>query len=102
MDPFIQIQNNTIIDEINVIIFGEKCGRRSNTYIIGWNISEVESKSALEKMKKQFGCGGSIKMVNYEGTEQRALHLQGDKITKVEQFLKNMNIQNLTVKELII
>ncbi len=53
-------------------------------------------------MKKKFGCNGSSKIVQFEGVEMRALHLQGDQIKKVKAFLISMNINNLEIKELII
>lgn len=101
MDIFTQSNNNISLEDNNITIFGKKMGRNSNTYVIGWKASDEEYKKTLDKLKKQLGCGGTIKKIEYEGKEYNALHLQGDKVFKVETFFKNMNINNLIVKEII-
>ncbi len=70
-----------------IIIFGEIQGRKINTFIIGWDCTEDERKTALEKMKKSFGCGGSLKNIEYEGKTVNAIHLQGNQIVKGEKYL---------------
>jgi translation initiation factor 1 (eIF-1/SUI1) len=104
----IETPSNIMFNEIkldipnNVIIFAEKRGRRADTYIINLTNPESEKLELLKTMKKKFGCNGSSKIVQFEGVEMRALHLQGDQIKKVKAFLISMNINNLEIKELII
>lgn len=90
-----------LLDEQNIIIFGQKKGRRTNTYIINWKISEDELKSSLKNMKKKYGCNGSIKMVNYEGNDIKALQLQGDQIAKAHVYLISLGIMNIIIKDII-
>jgi translation initiation factor 1 (eIF-1/SUI1) len=105
MDPFnITTENlNTTImqEELIPTIFCEKNGRKSNTYIINWNISDAEQKNHLEKMKKKFGTGGTVKTVLFEGKEYSALHIQGDNINKVRDYLVSLKIKNFIVKPII-
>ena len=102
MELFLNEQNNnTIFNDNKITVFCEKSGRRCNTYIVGWNTTDIEHKNALEKMKKKFGCGGAIKSVNYEGVEMKALHLQGNVVIKAGEYLKTLNLENLIIKELI-
>ena len=103
MENFLVDQNNNIFKEEKITVLCEKTGRRCNTYIVGWNASDDELKSALEKMKKKFGCGGAIKMITFEGVENtKALNLQGNFVIKTGDFLKSINIQNLIIKELVL
>ena len=90
-----------LLDEQNIIIFGQKKGRRTNTYIINWNIAEDELKNALKNMKKKYGCNGSIKMVNYEGNDIKALQLQGDQIAKAHVYLISLGITDVIIKDII-
>ena len=106
MEQFLVEQNNTNnifkAEDISVVVFCEKSGRRYNTYIVGWNAEDDDLKNALEKMKKKFGCGGAIKKINYEGVDNvKALNLQGNFVIKTGDFLKSLNIQNLIIKEFV-
>ncbi len=95
--------SETLLVNNKVIVFGVQNGKKKNTYIIGLekitNIPDV--KTILEKMKKTFGCGGSIKEVQYQSKDYNALHLQGDMIKKVGKYLAPLNISNLEIKELL-
>ena len=103
MDFFlIEQNNNNFKKDNNVVVFCEKTGRRYNTYIVGWDISDDEIKKALKDIKKKFGCGGAIKKINYEGNEDtKAINIQGNFVIKIGDFLKTLNIQNLIIKELV-
>ncbi len=92
-----------LINKKKVTIMGSSRGRKADTYIINWELSEDDLKSHLKKMKQKFGCNGSIKMVDYEGKEVKALHLQGDKIQDAKKYLitLSINIKDLDVKEMI-
>ncbi len=108
MDPFFNMEiNNLSLESTNflnkkkITIMGSSRGRKADTYIVNWDIPEEEMKIHLKKMKQDFGCNGSIKMVEYEGKEVKGLQLQGDKIKKVEEFLRKINITDLDVKMII-
>ncbi len=102
MDLFFNEQNNNIFDDEKIVVFCERSGKRHNTYIGGWNISEEETKTHLEKMKKKFGCGGAIKNINYEGNENtKSLNLQGNFVVKTGEYLKSLKLKNLIIKELV-
>ncbi len=104
MDLFLidQNNNNNIFKDDKVVVFCEKTGRRYNTYIVGYEEIESDSKNILEKLKKKFGCGGAIKTINYEGNENtKAINIQGNFVVKTGDFLKTLNIKNLIIKELV-
>lgn len=101
MDLFFNDQNKNVFNDDKIVVFCERSGRRHNTYIVGWNISDEEIKKNLEKMKKTFGCGGAIKTITYEGKETIALNLQGNFIIKTGDYLKSLKISNLIIKEMI-
>jgi translation initiation factor 1 (eIF-1/SUI1) len=52
-------------------------------------------------MKKSFGCGGSIKEVEYDGKMMTALHLQGDKVAKATEFIENLNVGKILSKPIV-
>lgn len=93
----------TLLTNDKVIIFGQSSGKKKNTYIIGLdkitNIPDI--KTVLEKMKKTFGCGGSIKEVEFQGKKFESLHLQGDMIKKAGKYLGSINIKNIDIRELL-
>lgn len=108
MDPFFSMETTNVMSDAESLIYKKKItimgssrGRKADTYIINWELPEEELKAHLKKMKQDFGCNGSIKMVEFEGKEVKALHLQGDKIKKTEEFLKKLNIKDLDVKMII-
>ena len=101
MDSFYIEQNNNIIKDNQIIVFGDKKGKHYNTYIIGWDLSDKEIKDAMEKLKKRFGCGGAIKNIIYKGIDTQSINLQGNFVIKVGEYMKTLNIKNLIIKELI-
>ena len=108
MDPFFSMETTNIMSDAESLIYKKKItimgssrGRKADTYIINWDLQEDDMKIHLKKMKQDFGCNGSIKMVEFEGKEVKALHLQGDKIKKAEEYLKKQNIKDLDVKMIL-
>jgi translation initiation factor 1 (eIF-1/SUI1) len=108
MDPFFSMETTNfmadaaaLINKKKITIMGASRGRKADTYIVNWDISEDELKTHLKTMKQDFGCNGSIKMVEYEGKQVKGLHLQGDKISKVEAYLIKKNIKDLEVKKIL-
>jgi len=98
-------ESNKEVDETvlekKIHLFGQKNGRRTNTFIAGWEISSEAMKGHLRTLKSRLACNGSIKKITYNGLEQTALHLQGNKITDCASFLMNeMGLTNLYIKKL--
>ncbi len=95
--------NESLLTNDKVIVFGQSSGKKKNTYIIGLNkITNIpDAKTMLEKMKKTFGCGGSIKEVEFQGKKFESLHLQGDMIKKAGKYLASINIKNIDIRELL-
>jgi translation initiation factor 1 (eIF-1/SUI1) len=100
MDSFNQTSTNFNLDDEKIVVFGVKKGK-TNTYIVGLTLDSPTLTKTLEKMKKSFGCGGSIKEVEYDGKMMIALHLQGDKVAKATEFIENLNIGKIISKPII-
>ena len=101
MDLFFNKQNDNIFKDEKVVVFCERSGKHHNTYIVGWNTKEEELKKSLEIMKKNFGCGGAIKNIIYEGKEKQAINLQGNFVIKAGEYMKTLKLEKLIIKELI-
>jgi|SaaInlStandDraft_4_1057021.scaffolds.fasta_scaffold196292_1 translation initiation factor 1 (eIF-1/SUI1) len=86
-NPFDELKSS-----FNIIIMSERQGRKSNTYIYGWNIEKTELKQHLKSLKKKYGCNGSLKIKNYYGEDRECLHLQGEWSLEVKKYLKENNI----------
>lgn len=87
------IFNNNIIELRVEVIKGKK-----NTYISGWNMEYDELKLKLKELKSKLGCNGSLKKDTE--TNQDIVHLQGDQITNIYQYLINFGIEksNIIIK----
>ena len=89
----------TVCFDDKIVLFGLVNGRKSNTYIKGWNISNEMMLEHLQKLKKSLGCNGSIQeKFMYEGEEIKVLHLQGNKVAKVSEYLTKLGVTNVYVK----
>ena len=89
----------SITFEEKLLLFGQVRGRKSNTYIKGWKITNEEMLTHLSNLKKTLGCNGSIQeKFLYEGEECKVLHLQGNKIAKVSEYLTKLGVTNVYVK----
>jgi len=86
-------------DDSVITLFGDKKGKRSNTYIAGLKVDESTKKEYLKILKKRHGCNGTIKSVLYNDKEQIVIQLQGDLIDKATSFLKEMKVsQKIIIK----
>lgn len=101
MDSLEHVSTNFNLDDTDIVIFGVKKGK-TNTYIVGLELDSPTLTKTLEKMKKSFGCGGSIKEVEYDGKMVIALHLQGDKIVKASEFIQTLNIGKKIISKPIV
>ena len=80
----------------DITIWKESRGKKTNTYITGWNLTQDELKQYLKQFKQTKGCNGSLKN---EG-EGFKLHFQGDKIDDFMEFMvsKGVDQESITVK----
>ena len=98
-DNTINFNDDDFNDE-KIIIFSEKKGRKSNTYIVDWNIEKEEMKNHLKTLKKKYGCNGTIKIKMFQGEEKTVLHLQGNFKSELKEYiiLQNISEDNIEVK----
>lgn len=61
-----------------------KIGRRSNTFLEGWDIPENELKMHIKTIKNIKGCNGSVK--------NGIIQLQGDHIDYLIKYLESKGI----------
>ena len=96
MNPFENENENEqvtgVLLPIDITIWKTTKGRKTNTYITGWNIEEHELKNYLQQFKRSKGCNGSLKK-DEEG-EGFTLHFQGDKINDLIEFMISKGIDN--------
>lgn len=88
-----EIANDNFID-----IMVKKNGKKTNTYISGWDIDDILLKQHLLKLKKLYGCGGSITNINKDDNNIKVLHLQGDRSEMVLLYLINQGINKDLIK----
>ncbi len=90
MNPFEDYTNNTNTDATESVIYVwvEQYGRKHNTYVSGWNISEVDIKEHMRTIKKKNGCNGSVKDMEVDGNiVKNVMQLQGDHAEYVKKFI---------------
>ena len=101
MNPFEREEDTsnleTPIETNDITVWKENRGRKTNTYITGWNIDKEDLKNYLKEFKQAKGCNGSLK-VDEEGNTK--LHFQGDKISDFIAFMvsKGINEEIITIK----
>ena len=100
IDNLLISSSNQPIFEKKINLFCEKRGNKSNTYIAGWLITEEEMKKHLKNLKKECACNGSIKTILYDSIETKVLHLQGNHISAVTNYLKVRNVTNVNIKSI--
>lgn len=88
--------NNNESDIIELWV--EEKGRRTDTYIHGWNIDNDLLKNHLKNIKKKKGCNGSIKELVKETGVIKVMHLQGN----VKNFVFSYLVENGIDSEKII
>lgn len=98
------------MDEINdmfnkesslIEIWVEVSGKKKNTYIIGWDISEIELKEHIRIIKKKNGCNGTLKELNMNGDKDflvKAIQLQGDKSEYMRKYLIEQDIDENIIR----
>jgi translation initiation factor 1 (eIF-1/SUI1) len=109
MNPFedIPIKNdinneykNDIINDYKIDIWVENFGKKKNTYISGWILSEPILKNHIKNIKKKNGCNGTIKKISIDSLEKTVIHLQGNHIDFMKNYLLDNGIElsNINIK----
>ena len=108
-NPFQVTDFNNTMDNIDeqlddfekkITIFTKQNGRKNNTYIIDWDIDLTALKTHLKTLKVSNGCNGTIKTIKYDGEDKLAVHLQGNKLDIVKEYL--LNTVNIPKNDLVI
>ena len=88
--------NNNFIDE-KIEIWIEQFGKKKNTYISGWKLSDKELKEHVRIFKKSHGCNGTLKM---NDDNIKVVMFQGDHIDSVLNYLEKLDIDvnNINIK----
>jgi translation initiation factor 1 (eIF-1/SUI1) len=73
-------------------IWVEERGRKSDTYIYGWDIDDDTLKYHLRTIKKKRGCNGSIKEIVKETGPIKVMQLQGNVKEFIVNYLKEQGI----------
>lgn len=102
MNPFEDDSENinnieeTTFESTNITIWKENRGRKTNTYISGWDLEENQLKDYIKQFKKAKGCNGSLKVDD----DNFILHFQGDKVNELIEFMisKGVNKEYITMK----
>lgn len=99
MNPFEDEQDKNLPNKlVNINLWLEINGRRKNTYISGLTLEKEELKKHLQKLKKTHGCNGTLKKISEDGQDIEVIQLQGDNIENVQNYLKTINITNITIR----
>jgi translation initiation factor 1 (eIF-1/SUI1) len=76
--------------EIRVV----KNGRKSVTYLDGWELEKEDLKAHMKELKKKHGCNGSVK----EKDGKVVFMLQGEKSDELIEYLKKVGIKGSDIK----
>ena len=99
MNPFDIINNTTdqnlSNDNYTIEIWIESKGRKCNTFISGWNLTDNELDMHLKTIKKKNACGGSFEISD---NGNKVLKLQGDHIDYIKKYLKDNDIMDESIK----
>lgn len=87
-----------IDNSCSIEIWYEDRGKKCDTFVHGWNISDNELKEHLKIIKKKRGCNGSIKEIVKETGKIKVLHLQGNNVDYIYDYLIQNNIDKDNIK----
>jgi len=95
MNPFDENEENEVNKTTSIEIWIEINGRKKNTYVAGWNLSEPELKEHIKAIKKKNACNGTLKEISNNGDKSeliKVIQLQGDHIDYMKEYLINQDI----------
>jgi len=96
MDPFDDFDT---IKNSKIEISLEINGRKKNTYVAGWNLSESELKDHIKIIKRKNGCNGSLKEKTLDnGNKINIIQLQGDHIEYIKEYLLSCNVDEDNIR----
>jgi translation initiation factor SUI1 len=98
MDPFENFNNDIIFKEFNIEIWIEQNGRKKNTYISGWSISNDELKMHLKIIKKKNGCNGTIKILTNNTETVQVMQFQGDQLEFIKNYIINQGVSEKNIR----
>ena len=89
MNPFnLDSTNNISFDDVySIEIWMENRGRKKNTFVSGWTLENTELKTHLKSLKKSLGCNGCVKTITTDKGDIQVIHLQGDRIKDIYDYL---------------
>jgi len=94
MDYF---ENTT--EQSNIIeIWNVERGRKSDTYVSGWNIDDTLLKEHISTIKKKKGCNGGIKELTNETGKIKVVQLQGNLRDYLFEYIKQTGVDQTQIK----
>jgi translation initiation factor 1 (eIF-1/SUI1) len=103
MNPFEEDIETKVNESTLIKIWLEVNGRKKNTYVEGWNITELDLKEHIKIIKKKNGCNGTLKEICNDSNKSditKIIQLQGDLIDYMKNYLINNNIDSSIIKVL--
>ena len=101
-DPFENENKKCLNNYENLLIeiWVEQYGRKKNTYISGWNLTDNELKEHIKVFKKKHGCNGTLKVNN---DNIKVIMFQGEQIDNIINYMKKLeiNTNNINIKGII-
>jgi len=99
MNPFEEEFSNELNNKLSLIeIWVETNGRKKNTFISGWELTDLELKEHIKTIKKKNGCNGSLKEYNNNDNIIKVIQLQGDHTDYMHEYLLNNDIDESSIK----
>jgi translation initiation factor 1 (eIF-1/SUI1) len=101
MNPFEDDETQLINEQSTIEIWVETFGRKKNTYIAGWNISDTELKEHIKTIKKKIGCNGTLKELSVNGNKTtlvKTIQLQGHHVDYILEYLTEQQIDINSVR----
>ena len=91
--------NEFDMKDVIINIWVETHGRKKNTFVSGWDLSDHDLKDHIKIIKKHNGCNGCVK--------NNIIQLQGDHVNYLKSYLtENIKYNHIIkikgVKELLV
>jgi translation initiation factor 1 (eIF-1/SUI1) len=80
-------------NKFKIEIWVEHKGRKSITFIKGWNIDDTMMATKLKSIKVKNGCNGSFKNITADNNDTyKLMQLQGEHVQYMKTFFKDNDI----------
>jgi len=90
---FLEETNNNFIE-----VWVEERGRKSDTYVSGWDINDIKLKDHLKFIKRNKGCNGSIKELTRDTGKIKVIQLQGNCKNYIIEYIKGNGVDESLIK----